>query len=164
MKPRALLALFTVAVLATGACDTTPVPAACTDIPDGGCPEDNGATVCTDQSCDSVYACSNGAWVFVQECPPRTHEGGISDEAGAADAPSSIIDVHIDYDLPPGANPYGDTPACEDLELPDCSLATAAACASTPDCCGCGDIWICESSGWVSWGSCGDAGLTPNMK
>jgi len=164
MKPRSSMGLaLALATLAIPACDTTPVPAACTDIPDGGCPEDNGATVCEDQTCGSVYSCEDGKWVLVQQCPSRPHNAGPVD-AGSADAPASVFDVHIDYDLPPGANAYGDTPACTDLELPDCSLATAAACGATPDCCGCEDVWICESSGWAIWGSCGDAGPTPNMK
>ncbi len=164
MKTGSLLVPMTVFVLVAGACDTTPVPAACTDIPAGGCPEDNGATVCVDPTCDSVYSCNDGKWVFVQKCPSRPVDASTPDGAGPADAPSSIIDAHLDYSLPPGANPYGDTPACADLELPDCSLATAAACGATADCCGCEDVWICESAGWVSWGSCGAAGLTPNMK
>jgi hypothetical protein len=163
MKTGSLLVVIVVSAVVFGACNITPVPATCSDIPDGGCPTDNGATVCADLTCDSVYQCNNGSWVFVQQCPPHPHDdAGAPLEAGSMEA--SIPDVHIDYDLPPGANPYGDTPACTDLEMPDCSLSAAAACAATPDCCGCQDVWICESSGWTIWGSCGDAGLMPNMK
>ena len=37
----ARLAIATLLVVV--ACDSTPTPVACTDVPDGGCPQDNGA-------------------------------------------------------------------------------------------------------------------------
>jgi hypothetical protein len=157
MKTGSLLVLMTLAVLVAGACDTTPVPAACTDIPDGGCPEDNGATVCVDPTCDAVYACSNGKWVFVQKCPPHPDDAGAPVEASPTDA--TVPDVA--FDAPPGS--FGG-PGCTDLETPDCSVGTALACVSTADCCGCQDLWVCQNAGWVLWGTCADGGLAVNMK
>jgi hypothetical protein len=164
MKNRVgLIVTLALCGLAVEACDSTPFPAACNDIPAGGCPEDNGAEVCSDCTCESVYACDNGKWVFAQTCPQRACEAGTTVDASveADAAPSDVTVVDVGFVVPPGA--YGG-PGCTDLETPDCSLGTALACANTPDCCGCSDLWVCQDQGWVIWGSCGDAGITPNKK
>lgn len=163
MKIGSLLATLALPALAIAACNGTPLPAACTDIPTGGCPEDNGAEVCSDCTCDSVYACNNGTWVFAQKCPSRpacdagtSADAASSSDAGITDAPAP---QDVPFDVPPGA--YGG-PGCTDLETPDCSVGAAIACAATPDCCGCIDLWVCQGGGWVSWGTCADGGLVAN--
>ena len=67
----------------------------------------------------------------------------------------------VSIDAPPGA--YGG-PGCVDLEQPDCSLGTALACGGTADCCGCQDLYVCSNGGWVPWGECTDAGITPGAQ
>jgi len=154
MKVVSLLVMLALSGLAFAACNDTPFPAACSDIPAGGCPEDNGAEVCTDCTCRSVYACDDGKWDFVKDCPANPcPEAGSPFDSGSSDATADVA-----LDAPPGA--YGGD--CVDLELPDCQWGTAAACASTPDCCGCTDVWLCQNGGWVSWGTCGSGGLVPN--
>jgi hypothetical protein len=142
---------------ASGGCNNDPFPPACTDVPDGGCPLDNGASVCSDPTCNAAYACDNGKWVLAQVCPAHPIEAGPSkdaeDELDAVGAPD------VSFDAPAGS--YGG-PGCEDLQTPDCSVGTALACASSPDCCGCEDLWVCISGGWTLWGSCGDAGVSKN--
>jgi hypothetical protein len=148
--------------LGFGACDNTAFPATCSDIPAGGCPEDNGAEVCTDCTCQSVYACDNGKWVFDKDCPPNPcPEAGVTSDAAVEEAaPGDVTTTDVGFVIPPGA--YGG-PGCTDLETPDCSLGTALACANTPDCCDCGDLWVCQDGGWVSWGSCTASGtIVPN--
>jgi hypothetical protein len=146
----------------TAACDSVPDPAACLDVPDGGCPDDNGAAVCQDVTCNAVYGCVNGKWVFEEACPMRASDAA-ADSSGdsiadsGSDTMASTVDTSID--VPAGAN---GGQGCVDLELPDCSLGTALACAAAVDCCGCEDIWICQGGGWVPWGGCTDAGLVPS--
>jgi hypothetical protein len=154
MKIGALLVMVILCGLAFAACNDTPFPATCSDIPAGGCPEDNGAEVCSDCTCRSVYACDNGKWVFAMDCPANP-----CPEAGSGDAsPMDATVVDVSYDAPPGA--YGGD--CVDLELPDCQWGTAEACAAMPGCCGCIDVWVCQNGGWMSWGTCGNGGLVPN--
>jgi len=145
------------ALLVAVACDNPPTPVACTDIPDGGCPQDNGASVCSgDHSCNAVYDCVDGKWVLDTTCPPHPHDAS-TDASEAGDANTTPEDVHID--APPGS--FGG-PGCADLEVPDCSVGTALLCAGAIGCCGCEDLWVCQGGGWVSWGTCGDAGVMPN--
>jgi hypothetical protein len=159
MKPASvLLALSFGAVLAgvLGACSgNLPEPATCSDIPDGGCPLDNGASVCSDPSCNAAYACDNGAWVLTQRCPLRPVEAGAKVDAKAADETDAGPDVT--FDAPPGSGP-----GCTELQMPSCSVGTALACLSSPDCCGCEDLWVCANGGWDPWGSCTDGGLSKN--
>jgi hypothetical protein len=150
------LSVLCVAV-AAAACDNPPVPVACTDIPAGGCPEDNGADVCGDPTCAVVYACSQGQWVRSQTCPARPQDASAS-EASTLDAapPEAGPPADAPFDAPPGA--YGG-PGCTDLQMPDCDVGTALACLGEADCCGCEDLWVCQNGGWVPWGQCADGGL-----
>jgi hypothetical protein len=151
-----MIARVAVIVLVVAACDSTPTPVECHNIPAGGCPQDNGADVCGgDMSCTAVYDCVNGGWVFDQMCPPRAHDA--STDTGASDVTTPVSDVHLD--APPGS--FGG-PGCTDLETPDCSVGTALLCAGATDCCGCTDLWVCQNGAWVSWGTCGDAGVVQN--
>ncbi|MGH7294381.1 MAG: hypothetical protein ACRELB_05600 [Polyangiaceae bacterium] len=151
MTPRSLIAL----ALVLAACKDTPPPAACGDLPRPACPEDNGADVCSDVICASVYACNDGHWTFVASCPGYDPDAaanqGVKTPEGGAGADVSI-------DAPPGA--FGG-PGCIDLESPDCALGTALACSGTPGCCDCEDLYVCEDGGWALWGQCGDAGIEP---
>jgi hypothetical protein len=149
LAPHALVVL--VGLLVASACNDPPTPAVCTDVPDGGCPQDNGPTVCQDPTCDAVYDCVDGKWVFDKACPAHPHDASAPTDAADEAVPP---DVHID--APPGA--YGG-PGCTDLETPDCSLGTALACVGATDCCGCQDVWICQNMGWTPWGQCADGGL-----
>lgn len=145
-------ALFGFFLLLASACDSAPTPAPCHEIPDGGCPVDNGANVCQDPSCDAVYACVDGAWQLEQTCPPRPHEAGVNG-VDASDA-GSTFDANID--APPGA--WGG-PGCLDLQMPDCPAGEGLACVQQPDCCGCTDLWACDDGGWTLWGECADGGI-----
>jgi hypothetical protein len=135
------------------ACDSTPTPTPCYDVPDGGCPEDNGANVCMDPSCAAVYACEDGHWKLSQTCPPHPHDGS-APPADAGGEASPVFDASID--VPPGGN---GGPGCPDLELPDCTASEGLACVQSPGCCGCMDLWVCDDGGWTLWGECVNGGI-----
>ncbi|HEX8790020.1 MAG TPA: hypothetical protein VF765_03655 [Polyangiaceae bacterium] len=134
------------------ACDSTLEATPCHDVPDGGCPLDNGANVCQDPSCNAAYACVDGGWVRTQVCPPHPHDAA-TPPADAGEG-GSTFDVSID--VPPGGN---GGPGCTDLELPDCPAAVGIACVQSPGCCGCTDLWVCDDGGWDLWGECADGGI-----
>jgi hypothetical protein len=136
------------------ACAASPPPAACRDIPAGGCPEDNGADPCADAACAAVYACRGGTWAFERSCPGTLADAQAAPDAEPLDA-AAAADVNLD--APAGA--YGG-PGCLDLEAPDCSLGTALACGAALDCCGCVDLYVCDQGGWNLWGQCVDGGIT----
>ena len=149
-----LVASFVGGLAATSACSDPATPAVCHDLAAPGCPADQDADVCGDPQCGSVYTCDNGTWNLVATCPnyspdAAAHPVEAGEAASAFDAP---------FDAPPGA--FGG-PGCVDLQEPDCSLGTALACGSAPDCCGCVDLYVCDSGGWVPWGSCADGGISP---
>lgn len=150
------LSMALAAGVVVAACDNPPTPVACTGVPAGGCPQDNGADVCSDPSCEAVYACNSGRWTLSQKCPPHPREAGAADASVDAAESGGPPPMDATFDVPPGA--YGGS-GCTDLETPDCSVGTALACADTSGCCGCQDLWVCESGSWVLWGECGDAGL-----
>ncbi len=159
---RWLAPLTALIAVVAGGCNNDPVPQPCTGIPAGGCPVDHGADVCVDPTCSAVYACENAAWVLTRKCPPRAVEAGVeagADAAGDGPPDGSLADgSDAGFDAPPGA--YGG-PNCVDLQTPDCSVGTALACQGSPGCCGCNDLYVCDSSGWVLWGSCAaDGGIT----
>ncbi|HEY1696343.1 MAG TPA: hypothetical protein VGG39_29465 [Polyangiaceae bacterium] len=142
--------LFALEVL--GACKDTPPPPTCTDLAPPACPEDNGADVCQDPTCASVYSCQDGSWVFLHDCSSYDPEAGVHPaEAGEA---GPEFDANVD--APPGA--YGG-PGCVDLENPDCPLGTGIACVNSPGCCDCEDLYVCDDGAWDLWGECSDAGL-----
>jgi hypothetical protein len=145
MLPRAKGLLF----LALLACGDTPPPRACADLPPPACPSDSDADVCADLTCASVYECEDGTWVFARSCPDYSPEAGARPADASSEDARAIPDAPVD--APPGA--YGG-PGCTALELPDCSLGTALGCASTPDCCGCQDLYVCVNGGWNLWGAC----------
>jgi hypothetical protein len=149
----AILSGLCLAWVAAAACNDTPPPAQCHDIPAAGCPVDNGVDPCTDPSCAAVYTCQGGSWVLDHACP------GYSPDAGGADAAYEAAPTNdaAATDAPPGAN---GGPGCADLQPPDCSLGTALACSGTPDCCGCVDLYVCNNGGWDLWGSCQDGGIS----
>ena len=150
----ALVVPFAGALFAAPACSDPPIPAVCQDLMPPACPTEDDANVCMDVECASVYACDNGTWSFVQTCPNYSAEAGVHPfEAGAAAA----SEFDAPFDAPPGA--FGG-PGCVDLEEPDCSLGTALACAGTSDCCGCMDLYVCDSGGWELWGEGVDGGIT----
>jgi hypothetical protein len=155
---RLLLALLVVpvaaALLAAPGCSSTPVAAVCQDLAPPACPTEADADVCMDVECASVYTCDNGAWSFVETCPNYSSEAGVHPVEGGPDT-SSEFDAP--FDAPPGA--FGG-PGCVDLEQPDCSLGTALACSGTADCCGCMDLYVCDSGGWELWGECADGGVS----
>lgn len=157
MKLRRATSIVLVFVFALGACAVVacqgdlPVPGKCTDIPAGGCPRADGA--CADPSCAALYVCTSASeWRFDSACPARD---------AAVDAPhvsvvdaAAIRDVSVDV---PGAS---GGPGCDPLDAPDCPLATAAACGAS--CCGCEDLFVCESGGWTLWGACVDGEIRQN--
>ena len=151
----AVLAIVPLVVVA--ACSSPPTPTPCSDVPAGGCPQDNGADVCQDPSCDAVYDCVNGKWAFDRACPAHPRDASADAPDGATDASTQPRDVHID--APAGA--FGG-PGCTDLQQPDCSVGTALLCMDATGCCGCQDLWVCQNGGWVSWGVCADAGVVQN--
>lgn len=140
-----------VVLTAMASCGDAQTAETCTNVPAGGCPIARGVA-CEDPACEAVYACRPGnVWELERRCPPR--EGGAG-EAGApdaaADAPSEAtrpFDASID--APPGA---AGGPGCASLQAPDCALALALACPS--GCCGCEDLFVCESGGWTYWSTC----------
>jgi hypothetical protein len=147
-----LRSLASFALLAA-ACKDTPPPAECGGLDPPACPEDNGADVCSDPTCASVYQCDNGNWTFLEKCPDYNPEAGVHPyEAG----PDSSPDFDVDIDAPAGAN---GGPGCVDLENPDCSLGEGIACVDSPGCCDCQDLYVCDDGGWVPWGECTDGGL-----
>jgi hypothetical protein len=152
----ALLVPVGVAILAAPACNNPPQPAVCQDLQPPACPTDLDADVCMDVECASVYVCDNGTWSFVQTCPSYSPEAGVYPvEAG----PDASTEFDAPFDAPPGT--YGG-PGCVDLEMPDCSLGTGLGCTGAEDCCGCTDLYVCDSGAWVLWGQCVDGGVTPN--
>jgi hypothetical protein len=156
MNRRVVVALSTPLVgvlLAAPACRNPPVAAVCKDLAPPACPADDDADVCVDVECASVYACDGGSWTLVATCPGYSAEAGVHPVEAGAD--TSLFDAP--FDAPPGA--FGG-PGCVDLEMPDCSLGTALACAGTADCCGCVDLYVCDSGGWEPWGECVDGGIT----
>ena len=140
-------------LLDVASCKDTPPPAACGDLAPPACPEDNGADVCSDPTCASMYACQSGTWTFVKTCPNYNPDAGVQ-PVEASDDSASAPDVPLD--VPPGAN---GGPGCVDLESPDCSLGTALACGSSPGCCDCQDLYVCDNGGWTFWGECADGGV-----
>jgi hypothetical protein len=134
------------------ACDDPPTPKPCVDVPDGGCPEDNGAAVCQDPSCNAVYACIDGGWSLQQVCPPHPHDAS----PPPADVAEAGAPFDASIDVPAGG--YGG-PGCPDLELPDCTAAEGLACVQSPGCCGCVDLWVCDNGGWNVWGECVNGGI-----
>jgi hypothetical protein len=123
----------------------------CTGIPAGGCPLAHG-TACDDPACDRVYACrADNVWELDHVCPP--HEAGAQVDATALDDAASEASLAFDanIDAPPGA---AGGPGCTQLEAPDCPLALVLACQS--GCCGCEDLFVCESGGWNYYATCGE--------
>lgn len=144
-------------VLVLAACSDPPIPAICRALAPPACPADDDADVCTDVSCASVYACVNGTWSFVQDCPSHAFDAGAPSVEASTD---TGVPFDAAIDAPAGA--YGG-PGCADLEAPDCSLGTALFCARTPDCCGCQDLYVCVSGGWNLWGECTDGGIAASQ-
>jgi hypothetical protein len=157
-RDRAVLAVGLIAILRiAAACEDTSPPIPCVDAPPTGCPEDFGADVCQDPRCDSVYACTDGHWVFARAC-------GARDGAGAPDATGVDADSGGDRDGPPGVDaPMGafGGPGCVSLQAPDCDLGVALVCSTGVDCCGCQDLFVCVDGGWEPWGTCTDGGVVP---
>jgi hypothetical protein len=147
----AWLALF-------AACTDTRPPSSCGSVPPNGCPEDFGADVCQDPSCNATYACDDGRWSFVRMCGARdvTNAVGPAMDATEKDWDSGETADAPRIDGPPGAS---GGPACVPLQAPDCPLAIAASCAPSLDCCGCGDLFVCTDGGWDPWGRCVDGSV-----
>lgn len=146
------LSVFLWGLFSIAACEDGTPSVPCVNVPPSGCPQYAGVDVCQDPSCDAVYACEAGRWKLDHRCPARTADGGDAtapkrDAGGSFDA--------SDIDAPPGA--FGG-PGCVDLQLPDCSLGAALTCGSS-DCCGCMDLFVCDSGGWQPWGQCADGGV-----
>ncbi len=157
MKGVALgLSIVVLAALGGGAfmaCrDDSPTTQACRNIPAGGCPKARGVS-CTDPACQAVYLCrEDQTWELERTCPPRQElPDGEPRPTPVTDSGSGRVDAA--FVVPPGAN---GGPGCGPLQAPDCSLGTALACSSA--CCGCEDLFVCESGGWNTWGTCGPAG------
>jgi hypothetical protein len=88
-------------------------------------------------------------------CPTKTpvDADGIPIDAGSDGAGDIDASAYLNV---PGA--LGG-PGCQDLQNPDCSLGSAAACT---DCCGCEDLYVCQSGGWSLWGECDNGNITQN--
>ena len=137
------------------ACREDLAPAKCGEIPSGGCPRRGDG--CRDPSCTALYVCSiESTWKLDRTCDPRDASAPLVDavapgiDAGARrDATTSV----------PGAS---GGPGCEDLAAPDCSLSAGLACGQ--GCCGCEDLFVCESGGWSLWGSCSAGEIIPDTR
>jgi hypothetical protein len=151
-----------VVVTAASACNGTPQPPTCTDIPDGGCPVDYDADFCIDPTCDTLYSCTSSGWVQIGTCPPHPMPEAGPDVADVVEA-ACASDANVLADAPPGALGGGCQPPLDDT---DCQLGTALLCnpSCNPlnDCCGCQDLYVCVDSNWVLWGECTEAGVVPN--
>jgi hypothetical protein len=135
------------------ACQLSAEEQPCLDIPDGGCPGVD-QTNCLDVTCAAIYTCQpNGSWILALPCPVREAGVDSSVDAPAPKEASAVRDAAIDVQ---GA--FGG-PGCVDLEQPDCPLGEALACG--PDCCGCGDLFVCQDGVWNLWGECVDGGVQP---
>jgi hypothetical protein len=150
----ALAAAGVVLLAAAAGCEDDTVPVPCSNVPAGGCPLSHGVA-CGDPSCLAVYACrANNVWELVERCPERADAGRSPVEAGAAaDAAPPPPSFDASIDAPPGA--FGG-PGCSSLQAPDCAAGLALSCGS--GCCGCEDLFVCESGAWELWGTCGDGG------
>ncbi len=148
-----------VALVAVACSDGLPGAFACEEIPEGGCPT-KSIDVCVDVTCAAVYSCGEDTkWTKLRDCPARAPTGDAgtdgSDDANTADGgPGHGRDA--DIDAPPGAS---GGPGCLALQTPECSLGYALAC-DPDDCCGCEDIFVCDTGGWSLWGSCNSGNLT----
>ena len=129
-------------------CSDDPTLHPCTGIPTGGCPLSKGVA-CEDPLCEAVYACRTGnVWELDHACPP--HEAGVVRDAAVPDGSreaSRPFDASVD--APPGAS---GGPGCAPLQAPDCTLGFALACPA--GCCGCEDLFVCQSGGWSYWATC----------
>jgi hypothetical protein len=136
-----------VALGATPSCSEDATAQPCTDIPRGGCPLSRGIA-CDDPACEAAYACRPGnVWELDHSCAGR--DGGAPPDAAADSAPEASPPRDASADAPPGAN---GGPGCAPLQLPDFALGLALACPS--GCCGCEDLFVCESGGWTYWSTC----------
>jgi hypothetical protein len=158
------------AVGAAADCEDGSPALPCVNAPPGGCPADDGADVCADPSCDAVYACQDGRWVFDRACSAPRPDGGVEsgalqrdatpgpDAAGSPDATAPSADAAVDaaIDAPPGA--FGG-PGCVALQPPDCSLGVALSCGAGAACCGCDQFFVCADGGWNVWGDCVDGAV-----
>jgi hypothetical protein len=144
------LTILALVALGAAACDSTPPPRLCDDVPAGGCPLSNGVA-CEDPTCQAVYACNDGVWSFDHACP--TVDAGIVDATVDADADEMPAFDAASIDAPPGS--FGG-PGCTDLEAPDCPLGEAIVCG--PGCCDCEELYVCVDMGWTDWGSCSPDG------
>lgn len=154
-------------VLFAFACEGTLIaPLDCGEIPNGGCiDKGNAVDQCADRTCSTLYTCAAndpaatvGTWQQQRECPVRPAEPEL--DAGPVDAAS---DASVDEggSLPPNlpAGAYGG-PGCISLQVPDCALAVGYACQTA--CCGCEELFVCESGEWFTWGTCVDDVPTPH--
>lgn len=145
------------AVVALASCSDGETVTPCTGIPLGGCPRSRGVA-CEDPACEAVYRCRpNNVWELEERCPQRDlpARDAAADDASTLPDASSTPPLDAALDAPPGAN---GGPGCGPLQLPDCALGFALACPS--GCCGCEDLFVCESGGWSLWGTCSpDAGV-----
>lgn len=129
-------------VLAVFACDQTTYAVQCGAIPRDGCP--NRGDACHDKSCARLYTCgADGEWYPVRTCEGFDPDAGAFEGAAPRDASR---DVSLDVEGAHGG------PGCDDLQIPDCTLALAASC--TAGCCGCVDVFVCQGGAWRVWGRC----------
>jgi hypothetical protein len=149
----AMATLFTLASSA-GGCQESISQSLCKGVPAGGCPLAHGQA-CADPTCAAAYACNpDGTWTLDHACPgyDASVDAFTLDAADAATSPAFDA-AGVDA---AGAN---GGPGCAPLQTPECALGLALACPS--ECCGCEDLFVCNSGGWSPWGSCSDAGITP---
>lgn len=149
----AAAALGVVVLTALPSCEEAETPHPCTSIPTGGCPRSRGVA-CEDLACEAVYACRPGnVWELDRLCPPR--DGGPPRD-GSAEASDARADAPIDaarsFDASYDGQGANGGPGCAGLQGPDCSLGFALACPA--GCCGCEDLFTCESSTWTFYATC----------
>jgi hypothetical protein len=153
-----LVSLFAVVSLAVtaGGCQESISQSPCNDVPAGGCPLSHGQA-CADPTCAAAYACNpDGTWTLDHVCAGHDASAPDASTPDAADAspPPAFDAAGIDAAGASGG------PGCAPLQPPECALGLALACPA--GCCGCEDLFVCDQGGWSSWGTCGDAGLTPS--
>jgi hypothetical protein len=149
-----LVAVALTGVASVGACsafgDANTEPA-CGEIPEGGCIGSSGGGCPLDPTCTGIYTCDpQGTWSRVAICPVP--------EGGRPDAIIMYPDAHlvrdVDFTVPEGA---AGGPGCSELQASCCALSVVLACPSN-QCCGCGEVFVCDDGGWNAWGYCDEAG------
>ena len=131
----------------SAACSSEVAPLLCGEIPTGGCPVGRGGT-CDDHECRALYDCVDGSWTALEACEARLDAG--VDDAAASDSGCTPTGI--------GEGDGGAGAPCPDLQVPDCSVAIAGACAEQACLTECTDFFRCDADGWIAVAYCDDSG------